>query len=176
MRRHVREYGGRFDMVPRRETDELAALRKLLAKFAQRFVEVFRDRMIGRVEGTSEIRRIDPDLVRPEALRFDPDKLVLDQGRLVFVDLQIAPATQSLDDLAAAPPGPKPGRTPAADRAWEVAEAILNSSQRPPKGRGRLTRLAELVHARLAENYKVDTVRKMIGPSLRDWEDKNPDK
>jgi hypothetical protein len=177
VRRRLRVYGRYDTPIPGIGT-KVADLNRLWAKFAELFVDAFRNRLEGRIRGTPERMPIPPDLVRPEALRFDPDEIELDQARLSFVDVRIAPAPQSLD-RSAEPPGPKPGRTPAADRAWAAAENILNSSERPRKVRGRLTRLAKLVRARLADagaNYEQNTIEKMIRPGLRDWERKNPDK
>ena len=77
-------------------------------------------------------------------------------------------------------PGPKAGAVSIKDLAWEIALRILNDeAQRPPRGYGRLTTLAGMVNVGLTRHghqYKDDSVRKMIGPSLRDWEAKNPQK
>ena len=43
----------------------------------------------GRAQGTLETRRLEPRQIRAGALRFDPDELVLDKGKLVIVDVRI---------------------------------------------------------------------------------------
>jgi hypothetical protein len=80
---------------------EFEELNKIWEKSIEHFADVFRTRMGGRIEGTDERKRIEPDLVQPEALRFDPDQLVLDKGKLVFVDVRVAPAPQILPCLPA---------------------------------------------------------------------------
>ena len=80
---------------------------------------------------------------------------------------------------AAIAPGPKGGEKKVNQRAWEIALQILNSDSRPASGHGRLTSLARLVNAVLAKEGHQrhdDSIRKAIGPSLRDWEARNPDK
>jgi hypothetical protein len=75
-------------------------------------------------------------------------------------------------------PGRRPDQVSAKDRAWGLAKDILENDDaraRLPKGRGRLSRLAEFVQDKLRD-YKTDSIRRMIGPSLREWESKNPDK
>ena len=71
-------------------------------------------------------------------------------------------------------------QTGVAQRAWQIARQILDDpSQRPPRGRGRLIALAREVNAELANHglrRKDDSIRKAIGPSLRVWEAKNPEK
>jgi hypothetical protein len=63
--------------------------------------------------------------------------------------------------------------------AWEIAEGILaDDTRRPPRGFGRLMALARLVNAELGRRghqYETDSVRKMIGRDLREWEAKHPD-
>jgi hypothetical protein len=64
------------------------------------------------------------------------------------------------------------------DGAWGLAEDILENDDaraRLPKRRGRLSELAKLIQAKLPD-YEVDSIRRMIGPSLREWEERNPDK
>jgi hypothetical protein len=102
---------------------EAHALRK---KFVEHFVDVFRNRLVGRIEGSPEAKPIPADLVRPEALRFAPDRLVLDKGKLTFVDVRVEPAPA---------PQPSPSGTPSAatvpelsDKDWK--ERILEAYKR----------------------------------------------
>jgi hypothetical protein len=48
--------------------------------------------MVGRIKGSLETKPLEPALIRPEALRFDPDELVLDKGELIIVDVRVGPA------------------------------------------------------------------------------------
>jgi hypothetical protein len=78
-------------------------------------------------------------------------------------------------------PGPKGGDETSIKRlAWEIAEEILlDDTRRPRRGYGRLAKLARAVNSELSRHghqRQDDSVRKMIGPSLREWEGKNPDK
>jgi hypothetical protein len=74
-------------------------------------------------------------------------------------------------------PGPKDGEQSVKDLACEAALQILDDEeQRLELGHGRLTTLAGIVNARLGHRYKDDSIRKMIGPSVRDWEIRNPQK
>jgi hypothetical protein len=75
--------------------------------------------------------------------------------------------------------GPKAGARSIKGLACEIALRILeDEAQRPPRGRGRLTKLAGLVNAELAghpHRYQPDSIRRSIGPSVREWEKKHPD-
>jgi hypothetical protein len=75
-------------------------------------------------------------------------------------------------------PGPKGGEMKVAELAWRIALHILEEGERrPARGRGRLTQLARLVNDELDKKGHVrqaDSIRKAIGPSLREWETKNP--
>jgi hypothetical protein len=64
---------------------------KFMANSVARFADVFRDRLVGRRKGQTERERIDPDLVRPEWLRFDPDELLLDGGPHGYADVAVVP-------------------------------------------------------------------------------------
>ena len=70
--------------------------------------------------------------------------------------------------------------TSVADIAWQAALNVLaDDHQRPPPGYGRLIKLARLVNAELAKQghqREDDSIRKAIGPNLREWEAQNPDK
>jgi hypothetical protein len=66
--------------------------RALCERFVEHFADVFRNQMVGRIKGSSETKPLEPALIRPEALRFDPDELSLDKGELVIVDVRVAPA------------------------------------------------------------------------------------
>jgi hypothetical protein len=74
-------------------------------------------------------------------------------------------------------PGRKAGAISVKDLACKLVLRILDDeAQRPPRGRGRLTTLAGMVNADLVRHghhYKDDSVRKMIAPSVRDWEKKH---
>jgi len=75
-------------------------------------------------------------------------------------------------------PGPKGGKTRLTALAWKAAERILNSEKKPKRGHGRLAELARQVNEELkGEGYELqdDTVRRTIGPSLREWENKDPE-
>ena len=71
-------------------------------------------------------------------------------------------------------PGRKAGAISVKDLACKLALRVLDDeAQRPPRGRGRLTTLAGMANAdlvRYGHQYKEDSVRKMIAPSVRDWE------
>jgi len=72
---------------------EVSASNELRKKFVEHFADVFRDHpWTGRAQGTLETRRPEPRQIRAGALRFDPDELVLDKGKLVIVDVRIEPA------------------------------------------------------------------------------------
>jgi hypothetical protein len=77
-------------------------------------------------------------------------------------------------------PGPKAGAQSRKGLACDIALSILEvETKRPPRGHGRLTKLAGMVKAELTRCgpvYNVDSVRKMIKDSVRDWEGKNPHK
>jgi hypothetical protein len=67
----------------------------------EHFSDVFCDHTwIGRAQGTLETRRLEPRQIRAGALRFDPDELVLDKGKLVIVDVRIEPAPAKPEDGA----------------------------------------------------------------------------
>ena len=81
---------------------EVSASNELRKKFVEHFADVFRDHTwIGRTQGTLETRRLEPRQIRAGALRFDPDELVLDKGKLVIVDVRIEPAPAKPEDVAA---------------------------------------------------------------------------
>jgi hypothetical protein len=82
---------------------EVSASNELRKKFVDHFADVFRDHTwIGRAPGTLETRRLEPRQIRAGALRFDPDELVLDKGKLVIVDARIEPAPAKPQDGAIA--------------------------------------------------------------------------
>ena len=74
-------------------------------------------------------------------------------------------------------PGRKAGAITVKDLACKIALRILDDeAQRPPQGYGRQATLASIVNAELVRHghrYKDDSVRKMIVPSVRDWEEKH---
>jgi hypothetical protein len=77
-------------------------------------------------------------------------------------------------------PGPKAGETTPKDLACETAVQILDDDdRRPPRGYGRLIKLARLVNTELrtrGHQYQDDSIRRMIGPTLREWEAAHPTK
>ena len=76
-------------------------------------------------------------------------------------------------------PGPKGGEQNVDQLAWKIAERLLKSDQARARGHGRLMSLARQVNQELAKGghkRQDDSIRKAIGPSLREWERKNPDK
>jgi hypothetical protein len=75
--------------------------------------------------------------------------------------------------------GPKGGEKSVDREAWEIAERILgDGTTRPPRGHGRLAKLARLVNAELLKRgieRQDDSIRKSIGPGLREWEKQHPE-
>jgi hypothetical protein len=82
---------------------ELYEIRAFCKKFIEHFADVFRNRVVGRIKGNPETKPLPPDLIRPEAFRFDPDELVLDKGELTIVDVRVEPAPAPLPSPSAAP-------------------------------------------------------------------------
>jgi hypothetical protein len=79
---------------------------------------------------------------------------------------------------ADAAPGPKGGETSIGRAAWSIAERILAGNERPKRGHGRLAKLARLVAdelERAGQRRQPDSICKVIGPSLREWEAKHPE-
>jgi hypothetical protein len=96
---------------------EVSASNELRKKFVQHFADVYRDHpWAGRAQGTLETRRLEPRQIRAGALRFDPDELVLDKGKLDIVDVRIEPAAKPED-------GPEDGAIDAPLAAASVEEA-----------------------------------------------------
>jgi hypothetical protein len=110
VRRRLRVHG-RYDLAgfSSRLAHEVSASRVLCKKFVEHFADVFRNQMVGRTKGSRETNPLEPALIRSEALRFDPDELVLDKGELTIVDVRIEPAPAPLPSQSAAPVG-KPGK------------------------------------------------------------------
>jgi hypothetical protein len=80
-------------------------------------------------------------------------------------------------DSANAAPGPKGGEKSIGKIAWSIAERILTSNKGPKRGHGRLANLVRLVISELERQgieRREDSVRKAIGPGLREWETKHP--
>ena len=73
---------------PRASTDTLLT-DWLCWNCVQRFADVYRNQMVGRIKGTLESKPLDPALITAETLRFDPDELVLDGGELIIVDVRV---------------------------------------------------------------------------------------
>jgi hypothetical protein len=102
---------------------EVSASNELRKKFVDHFAEVFRDHTwIGRPRDTLETRWLEPRQIRAGALRFDPDELVLDKGKLVIVDVRIEPA----------PAKPEDGARDAPVAAASVEEAPASAAEREP--------------------------------------------
>jgi len=101
-RRRLRVYR-RYDIAgfSSRLGREVSASNELRQKFVEHFADVYRDHpWTGRAQGTLETRRLEPRQIRAGALRFDPDELVLDKGKLVIVDVRIEPAPAKPEDVA----------------------------------------------------------------------------
>jgi hypothetical protein len=80
---------------------EVSASNELRKKFVDHFADVYRDHpWTGRAQGTLQTRRLESRQIRAGALRFDPDELVLDKGKLVIVDVRIEPAPAKPEDGA----------------------------------------------------------------------------
>jgi hypothetical protein len=96
---------GRYDLAAfsPRLAHEVSESRALCKKFVEHFADIFRNQMVGRTKGSRETKPLEPALIRPKALRFDPDELVLDKGELIIVDVRIEPAPAPLPNAAAAP-------------------------------------------------------------------------
>jgi hypothetical protein len=104
VRRRLRVHG-RYDLAAfsPRLGHEVSESRTLCKKFVEHFADVFRNQMVGRTKGSRETKPLEPALIRPEALRFDPDQLVLDKGELTIVDVRVEPAPAPLSSPSAAP-------------------------------------------------------------------------
>ena len=80
----------------------------------------------------------------------------------------------------AAKPGPKAGEKTSKGHACQIAlEILANDDHRPPRGYGRRIAVARLVNAELRAqgiDYKDDSIRSMIGQTVREWEDAHPHK
>jgi hypothetical protein len=72
---------------------ELLEADRLCRDCIQLFVDAVRSRMVGRIEGTLEMKRLDPALITTETLRFDPDELMLDGGKLIIRDVRVEPVS-----------------------------------------------------------------------------------
>jgi hypothetical protein len=120
MRLRLRVYR-RYDIAAFGSGTEVGDINKLLKKFVEHFADVFRHQMVGRIKGSLETKALEPALIRPEALRFDPDELVLDKGQLTIVDVRVEPALTPLPSPSTAPVGkpvvnrPPGGRPPELD-------------------------------------------------------------
>jgi hypothetical protein len=75
--------------------------------------------------------------------------------------------------------GPKEGEQSIKNVAWEIAVQILDDDRRLQPGYGRQIKIARLVNTELRARgyeYEVDSIRKIIGRSVRDWEAAHPRK
>ena len=75
------------------------------------------------------------------------------------------------------PPGPKPGAEAATRLMWEIALNILNDPKRTPQikhgWRKTLARMVETEAKARGLQYDVDSIAKMLRPSLTEWEGRN---
>jgi hypothetical protein len=141
---------------------------------------------LAKVIQTGELRPKRRAYLEDRPGELDPTLCVLDGAAILEIAERRGDGGQVIRKLLVAHqvrkqrPGPKAGAVSIKDLAWEIALRILNDeAQRPPRGHGRLATLAGMVNVGLTRHghqYKDDSVRKMIGPSLRDWEAKNPQK
>src|SRR5262249_26317321 len=104
VRRRLRVHG-RYDLAAfsPRPLHEVSESKALCKKFVEHFADVFRNQMVGRTKGSRETKPLEPALIRPEALRFDPDELVLDKGALTIVDVRVEAAPAQPSPSVAAP-------------------------------------------------------------------------
>jgi hypothetical protein len=124
-RRRLRVHG-RYDLAAfsTRLTHELRESSALCWKFVEHLCDVFRNQMVGRIKGEARSLELEPALIRPEALRFDPDELVLDKGKLIIVDVRVEPApAHEMADRFHSAATPEPEIRP---------EPELQQSQEPP--------------------------------------------
>jgi hypothetical protein len=141
---------------------------------------------LAKVIQTGELRPKRRAYLEDRPGELDPTLCVLDGAAILEIAERRGDGGQVIRKLLVAHqvrkqrPGPKAGAVSIKDLAWEIALRILNDeAQRPPRGHGRLATLAGMVNVGLTRHghqYKDDSVRKTIGPSLRDWEAKNPQK
>jgi hypothetical protein len=88
---------------------------------------------------------------------------------IVWYDVRIWPASPT-------PPGRRPGRQSPKDAMCEAAKAILNEDgQRPPKGKGRLSAIVDMIHP-VYGDYQKSTISRYIGQTVREWEQENQDR
>jgi hypothetical protein len=146
---------------------------------------LFRDRLISMLQsGGYSLTGFGPDL-RPisipselislELIRFDRDEIKL--GDTIIRGVRAAPTSPQI--LSPQTPGPKPGYETAKCRAHDAVRTILgNDAERPPKGRGRMAKLARMIQERFASEgirYELNSIEKMIRPAVKEWEERNPD-
>jgi hypothetical protein len=93
---------------------ELLQADRLCRDCIQLFVDAVRSRMVGRIEGTLKMKRLDPALITTETLRFDPDELVLDEGKLIVVNVRVesAPVVDATVGVASVEESPAAARNP----------------------------------------------------------------
>jgi hypothetical protein len=114
---------------------------------------------------------VSPILIKPEHFRFDSDEMELEDS-IKLSGVRIVPN----QTVSADPPGPKPGQQSAKDLACRAVLSILNDeAHRPPRGHGRLTKLARMVRIDL-EGNTLNSIEKFIRGTVREWETKNPGK
>jgi hypothetical protein len=87
-RRFLRSYRRKHVMDPMAsvETDWLCW------SCIQHFVDVYGNRMVGRIKGTLDMKPLDPALITTETLLFYPDQLELEDGELIIENVRVEPA------------------------------------------------------------------------------------
>jgi len=147
--------------------------------------QIFRDRLLSLIHaGAYSLTGLDadlrpilipPELISQELLRFGSDEIQL--GNKLIMDVRaIRVLTRNSNPPS---PGPKPGQKTVKDRAFDAVRPILDDdAKRPPKGRGRLVRLARMVQESLlleGIRYEQNTIERMIRQAVRQWEEHNPE-
>jgi hypothetical protein len=115
-------------------------------------------------------------LIGPKLLRFDRDEIKINGTKITGV--RAVPTLPQI--VIPQAPGPKPGHETAKRLVDDAVRTILESdAERPPKGHGRIVSLARIIQERLASEgprYKLNSIEKMIRPTVKQWEERNPDK
>jgi hypothetical protein len=128
-------------------------------KFRDRLISALRSDAYSITGFTPDLRPISipPELISAELIRFDRDEIKLDD--MTIMGVRAAPV--SALNLGPHAPGPKPGRETAKRRADDAVRAILgNDAERPPKGRGRMSKLAKLFKRNLPpKGFAISSIR-----------------
>ena len=144
----------------------------LLAKAIGPRVGFASNEIIGRFRANE----MDPAIFGPECSLVFP-QICFSGVRVHWPELVEALAAAGFAIIAA--DAGEAGGTSGKQLAWQIALEILSDdARRPARGQGRLMALARLINVELARRghrYQDDSIRKLIQPSLREWEDKHPD-